>query len=139
MATVDVSGVPRLESLEYVAPLAPSLSPDLAVIAIDMPIGLSDAGSRECDVAARKLLQPHGTRVFPAPPRAALAHADDYEAACRASIAATGKSLSKQTWNLLRSIAEVDRYLWLHWLNLRDAEDLWRLRDVLGEAINYLE
>ena len=108
MATVDVSGVPRLESLEYVAPLAPSLSPDLAVIAIDMPIGLSDAGARECDVAARTLLQPHGTRVFPAPPRVALSHADDYAAACRASLAATGKSLSKQTWNLLRSIAEVD-------------------------------
>ena len=108
MATVDISEVPRLESLEYVAPLAPSLLPDLAVIAIDMPIGLSDAGARECDVAARKLLQPHGTRVFPAPPRAALTHADDYDAACRASIAATGKSLSKQTWNLLHSIAEVD-------------------------------
>lgn len=108
MAIVDVSGVPHLESLEYVAPLAPSLSPALAVIAIDMPIGLSDTGPRECDVAARKLLQPHGTRVFPAPPRAALDHAADYEAACRASLAATGKSLSKQTWNLLRSIAEVD-------------------------------
>ena len=108
MATVDVSGAPRLESLDYVAPLEPALTPDLAVIAIDMPIGLSDAGSRECDVAARKLLQPHGTRVFPAPPRAALAHVDDYDAACRASIAATSKSLSKQTWNLLRSIAEVD-------------------------------
>ena len=108
MATVDVSGVPRLESLEYVAPLEPALTPDLAVIAIDMPIGLSDTGPRACDIAARKLLRPHGTRVFPAPPRASLSHADDYDAACRASLAATGKSLSKQTWNLLRSIAEVD-------------------------------
>ena len=108
MATVDVSGAPRLEALEYVAPLAPSLPPDLTAIAIDMPIGLSDAGPRACDIAARKLLQPHGTRVFPAPPRVALAHADDYDAACRAAIAASGKSLSKQTWNLLRSIGEVD-------------------------------
>lgn len=108
MAVVDISGARRLESLEYVAPLAPVLAQDLEVIAIDMPIGLSDAGPRKCDVAARKLLQPHGTRVFPAPPRVALAHVDDYDAACRASIAAAGKSLSKQTWNLLRSIAEVD-------------------------------
>lgn len=108
VATVDVSGLPRLESLEYVAPLAPVLDRDFAIIAIDMPIGLSDTGSRACDVSARKLLQPHGTRVFPAPPRVTLAHADDYDAACRESIAATGKSLSKQTWNLLRSIAEVD-------------------------------
>jgi predicted RNase H-like nuclease len=108
VAIVELSGDPRLESLEYVAPLAPTLVDDLAVIAIDMPIGLSDDGPRACDLAARKLLQPHGTRVFPAPPRVALAHIDDYQAACRASIAATGKSLSKQTWNLLPAIAEVD-------------------------------
>jgi predicted RNase H-like nuclease len=38
----------------------------------------------------------------------ALAHTRDYDAACRASISATGKSLSKQTWNLLPAIAEVD-------------------------------
>ena len=108
VAIVDLAAAPRLESLEYVAPLAPTLAGDLAVIAIDMPIGLSDEGPRACDLAARKLLQPHGTRVFPAPPRVALAHARDYDAACRASISATGKSLSKQTWNLLPAIAEVD-------------------------------
>lgn len=108
MAIVDLSAAPRLESLEYVAPLAPTLDRDLAVIAIDMPIGLSDEGPRACDQAARKLLQPHGTRVFPAPPRVALAHIRDYDAACRASMSATGKSLSKQTWNLLPAIAEVD-------------------------------
>lgn len=108
MAIVDLAAAPRLESLEYVAPLAPTLDRDLAVIAIDMPIGLSDEGPRACDQAARKLLQPHGTRVFPAPPRVALAHIRDYDAACRASMSATGKSLSKQTWNLLPAIAEVD-------------------------------
>jgi predicted RNase H-like nuclease len=108
VAVVDVTDEPRLESLEYVAPLAPALTPDLAVAAIDMPMGLSDTGPRACDVAARTLLRPHSSRVFPAPPRVALDHADDYEAACHAAIAATGRSLSKQTWNLLRSIAEVD-------------------------------
>jgi len=79
-----------------------------SVVAIDMPIGLAPDGRRSCDVAARKLLQPHGSRVFPAPPRAALAHPDDYESACQAAISASGKSLSKQTWNLLPAIAEVD-------------------------------
>ena len=108
MAVVDITKAPRLESLEYVAPLRTALRDDLSVIAIDMPIGLSDDAPRACDMAARKLLQPHGSRVFPAPPRAALAHADDYEAACQASVAASGKSLSKQTWNLLRAIAEID-------------------------------
>lgn len=110
VAVVDVEPVPTLVSLDYVAPLAVGLTEDLAVIAIDMPIGLSDTGPRDCDMAARRLLQPHGTRVFPAPPRAALAHAADYTAACAAARAATGKALSRQTWNLLTSIAEVDAH-----------------------------
>jgi len=108
VATVDITSSPRLESLEYVAPLRPALAADLAIIAIDMPIGLSDDAPRTCDMAARKLLQPHGSRVFPAPPRAALAHANDYAAACEAALSVSGKSLSKQTWNLLGAIAEVD-------------------------------
>ena len=108
VAIVDIAGAPRLESLEYVAPLAPVLAQGLSVIAIDMPIGLSDSGSRACDRAVRTLLQPYGSRVFPAPPAAALEHPGDYVAACRAAVAATGKSLSKQTWNLLRAIAEID-------------------------------
>lgn len=108
VATVDVADEPRLVSLDYVASLAPMLHADLAVIAVDMPIGLADSGRRACDVAARALLQPHGSRVFPAPPRAALAHPDDYAAACQAAVTASGKALSRQTWNLIRAIAEVD-------------------------------
>ena len=108
VATVDVTGPARLQSLEYVAPLAPVLAEDLAVIAVDMPIGLSNTGSRACDMAARALLQPHGSRVFPAPPRVALEHRDDYAAACEASRAATGKAISRQAWNLLAAITEVD-------------------------------
>ena len=108
VATVELEPSPTLISLEYVAPLAPVLSPDLTVVAIDMPIGLSDMGTRECDTAARRLLRPHASRVFPAPTRAALAHADDYNAACAASRDATGKAISRQTWNLLPAIAEID-------------------------------
>ena len=108
VATVETAPDPRLLSLEFVAPLASGLNDDLQAIAIDMPIGLASDGRRACDLEARKLLRPHGSRVFPAPPRSALVHPDDYEAACKASFAASGKSLSRQTWNLLRSIAEVD-------------------------------
>lgn len=107
-AVVDITQEPRLLSLDYVVPLAPFLTNRFAAIAIDMPIGLSDDAPRACDLAARKLLQPHGTRVFPAPPRAALAYADSYDAACEAALSVSGKSLSKQTWNLLRAIAEID-------------------------------
>lgn len=45
--------------------------PDLACVAIDIPIGLLE-GPRACDKAARKLLgQPRGSSVFPAPRRSA--------------------------------------------------------------------
>ena len=108
VAVVETDPVPTLVSLDFAAPLRGALREDLAVIAIDIPIGLSDDAPRDCDLAARKLLLPHGTRVFPAPPRAALAHADSYDAACEAALSVSGKSLSKQTWNLLRAIAEID-------------------------------
>jgi predicted RNase H-like nuclease len=108
LAIVDLSATPRLDSLDYVAPLGPALPDDVAVIAIDMPIGLSDVGTRECDTAARRLLKPHASRVFPAPPRAALGYANDYAAACDASRSTGGKAMSRQTWNLLPAIAEID-------------------------------
>ena len=109
VAIVEISPQPTLLALDFVAPLAPVLTDErLSVIAIDMPIGLAADGRRECDIAARRLLRPHGSRVFPAPARAVLAFPDDYAAACAASIAGTGKSLSRQTWNLVRGIGEVD-------------------------------
>lgn len=108
IAVVETEPAPVLTSLDFVAPLRGALRDDLTVIAIDMPIGLAPDGRRACDIAARALLRPHGSRVFPAPPRSVLAHPDDYEAACRTSIAASGKAVSRQTWNLLRSIVEVD-------------------------------
>ena len=108
VARVELDPSPSLVGLDFVAPLAPALDAGLAVVAIDMPIGLAAQGRRDCDVAARRMLQPHGTRVFPAPPRAALDHAADYAAACEASLSVSGKALSKQTWNLLSAIAEVD-------------------------------
>lgn len=99
----------RLAGLDYVPSLTPLVEdPRPAVIAIDMPIGLSTSGPRECDLAARQALKPFTARVFPAPVRVALEHPDDYAAACAASERVSGKALSRQTWNLVRSIREVD-------------------------------
>jgi predicted RNase H-like nuclease len=83
---------------------------DVAVAAIDMPIGLPDAGARSCDREARRLLGQRGSSVFPAPMRVTL-DADDYVHACDLSVAAAGKKLSKQAWNLVPKIAEVDAAL----------------------------
>jgi predicted RNase H-like nuclease len=84
--------------------------PDVEVIGIDMPIGLSEDGVRRCDVEARRLLGRAGSSVFPAPLRPVLAAAD-YVDACSASVKASGKALSKQAWNLVPAIRSLDEAL----------------------------
>jgi predicted RNase H-like nuclease len=81
--------------------------PDVEVVAIDMPIGLSEDGVRTCDVLARRRLGRAGSSVFPAPLRQVL-DATDYLDACRISVAASGRALSKQSWNLVPAIRSLD-------------------------------
>ncbi|MDP9429589.1 MAG: DUF429 domain-containing protein [Actinomycetota bacterium] len=85
--------------------------PDVEVVDIDMPIGLSEDGVRACDVAARWRLGRAGSSVFPAPVRAVLG-ARNYADARRLSVEATGgRSLSAQSFQLARSIAALDEAL----------------------------
>jgi len=85
--------------------------PDVEVIGIDMPIGLSDDGVRACDVAAREQLAGQGAAgsVFPAPVRAVL-DASDYAHARELSRAATGgrRAPSAQTYQLVAAIRALD-------------------------------
>ncbi|SNS96658.1 Predicted nuclease (RNAse H fold) [Geodermatophilus saharensis] len=82
--------------------------PGVEVVAVDMPIGLSDDGVRACDVAARRRLGRAGSSVFPAPVRAVLG-ARDYAHARELSVAATrGRSLSAQSFQLTRAIRDLD-------------------------------
>src|SRR5438067_7121199 len=86
-------------------------APELDVLAIDIPIGLTEAGARACDVEARRRLGPgRGSSVFPAPIRPAL-HAESYSAACDAAFRAQGKKLSKQSWAIYPKIRQVDELL----------------------------
>jgi hypothetical protein len=67
--------------VQVVATFAEVLGLGAATVAVDIPIGLPDAGPRVCDVAARRLLGPRRSSVFPAPVRAALdAHRRGWEA-----------------------------------------------------------
>jgi predicted RNase H-like nuclease len=79
-----------------------------ALVAIDIPIGLSDRGPRACDLEARRRLgRPRASSVFPAPCRAALA-ATTYRCACRLSRGALGVALSMECFNILPKIRQVD-------------------------------
>ncbi|MCR9129134.1 MAG: PfkB family carbohydrate kinase [Alphaproteobacteria bacterium] len=81
------------------------------ITAVDMPIGFLDApdgtGMRACEREARALLGPRRSSVFPSPLRPAL-YADSYEAANAANRAAGGKGLSKQSFNIMGKMAEID-------------------------------
>jgi predicted RNase H-like nuclease len=80
---------------------------DLAILAIDIPIGLLD-GSRACDKSARKLLgQPRGTSVFAAPCRASLRE-KSHATANVTNLRLTGRGLSQQAWGIASKIKEVD-------------------------------
>jgi predicted RNase H-like nuclease len=84
-------------------------APPKACILVDMIIGLPDGAQpgRLCDSLARQKITPHGARVFSAPPREVL-HTENYADACALAREATGKALSKQTFNILPKIRELD-------------------------------
>jgi predicted RNase H-like nuclease len=75
--------------------------------AIDIPIGLARREPRGCDLAARRLLGPRRSSVFPAPARGVLG-ASSYEDACARSRRACGKGISRQLFNILDKIRAVD-------------------------------
>jgi len=78
-----------------------------AIIAVDIPIGLPDMGSRQCDVDARRLLGKRGSSVFPAPLRSVLA-ATGYQEACQLGRQTDGRAISRQCFGILPKIREVD-------------------------------
>ena len=77
------------------------------VVALDIPIGLPDAGARACDLAARRCLGPRRSSVFPAPVRAALAARSQAEAS-ELTARVDGRRVSVQAWGILPKIREVD-------------------------------
>ncbi|WP_104524805.1 DUF429 domain-containing protein [Blastococcus atacamensis] len=83
--------------------------PDVELIAIDMPIGLSDDGVRACDVGAQKLLGPLRSSVFLTPVRAVLG-ARDYAEARAISRAHTTppRAPSAQAFQLVEAIRQLD-------------------------------
>jgi len=83
----------------------------LDVVAIDVPIGLTESGPRLCDVAARKMLGPfRGRSVFPAPVRSSLS-ASTYAEACVRSHEAQKKKLTQQAWAIYPKIRQLDELL----------------------------
>jgi len=93
--------------VEVVSTFAEILDRGLAMVGVDMPIGLPDAGPRACDREARRLIGPRRSSIFPVPPRAVLGASSYAEALARCRTV-DGRGLSTQAFNLIARIAEVD-------------------------------
>src|SRR5882724_5840186 len=88
-----------------------TLDPRPDVVMVDVPIGLTDSGARDCDLLARAHLRaPRSSSVFPAPVRSTLV-ATTYIQACQLGVKADGRRLSQQAWGILPKIREVDAFL----------------------------
>lgn len=82
------------------------------LVLVDIPIGLKEGskGTRLSDLEARKLLKTRKSSIFPVPCREAV-YAENYSKACEINEKLTGKKISKQTWNILPKIRDVDNFL----------------------------
>ncbi len=127
---------------------------ELAVVGIDMPIGLPDVGRRRADVQARQVVGPRRSSVFTTPVRPAV-DAGDYAATVRVSRELTGGGISVQAFSLMTRIREVDTWVrectqrvvevhpevsfaWMAGATLLDSKHTWagveRRRGLLNEA-----
>lgn len=83
-------------------------APPPSVIAVDIPIGLTESGSRECDVLARSALAPRrSASVFPAPLRCVLEVGSHAEASAMRR-EREGKGMSIQSFAITKKVREVD-------------------------------
>lgn len=87
-------------------------------VLIDIPIGLPDTAQRQVEGLARQKLQARRSSVFPVPARAVVIFAAEhnfvdgaYKQACDLNEEMLGKRFSKQAWNILPKIYEVDQFL----------------------------
>jgi predicted RNase H-like nuclease len=97
----------RGSEVHVVASFADVLALGPAAIAIDIPIGLTAAGQRGCDVEVRRRLGARRASVFPAPIRPVLG-ANGYVEALAIGRAVDGRGMSKQSFHLLPKIRELD-------------------------------
>ncbi|WP_459714090.1 DUF429 domain-containing protein [Actinophytocola sp. KF-1] len=86
------------------------LPTDVAVIAIDIPIGLAADSARRADVLAREFLRHRRSSLFTTPVRAAV-EAADYETANGINQRITGSGISRQAFGLCEKILQVDRWV----------------------------
>lgn len=82
------------------------------LILVDMPIGLLTTGNTErlCELAARQMIKPRGSTVFPVPARSAIYKAT-FEEASAENYRCLNRKLSRQSFDICKKIREVDEFM----------------------------
>jgi predicted RNase H-like nuclease len=83
---------------------------DVRVVAIDMPIGIPDIGTRRADQLVRAFVGARRNSVFTTPVRAALEEATHAAASAR-NRELTGQGISQQAFGLRTKLREVDSWV----------------------------
>ena len=78
---------------------------------INIPIGMTDNGERDCDLLARAKLRPHASRVFTGARRWLWEEFSDCDDANREAERRQQKRVSRQLWHLGAKIMEVDAFM----------------------------
>lgn len=104
-----IAGAYFAENIQMLVARAETDGP-LAVVAVDMPIGLPDRGLRRADVLARAAIGPLWPSVFMTPVRQALL-AGDHAAASAINRELTGQGISIQAFGLKPKLFEVEQWV----------------------------
>ena len=103
----------RIEKYRTISELIENY-PRFDAFLLDMAIGLRNSSDQlRPDDTARKELSPRGSTLFPIPSRSAV-YAETEEEQKQANLRTLGKSLPKQTINIIPKIREVDEFFDAH-------------------------
>lgn len=113
-----ISGAYFAEDIQMLIARAEAGVP-LAVVAVDMPIGLPGRGHRQAGVLARAAIGPRWAPVFMTPAREALMAAD-HATASAINRELTGQGISVQAFGLKSKLFQVEQ--WVRQTPIRVAE-----------------
>ncbi|MHC1946830.1 DUF429 domain-containing protein [Bradyrhizobium sp. UFLA06-06] len=98
-------------TISFHSDIADALARPFDRAGIDIPIGLTDDGERDCDFLARVRLRPHTSRVFTGARRWLWQQFDDPDLANAEAVRRSQTRVSRQLWHLGNKIMEVDAFV----------------------------
>lgn len=99
------------QEISFHRDVADALSRSFDRAGIDIPIGMTDDGERDCDLLARARLRPHTSRVFTGARRWLWREYRDPDEANLEAQRRGQKRVSRQLWHLGGKIMEVDAFV----------------------------